>query len=272
MKYPDDSWRERAGRLLIVLAALLLIALLVLPLFALVLRSLERGLVNQLANPTVGEAIRISVITTLISTAFIVLSGTPLAYLLARRSFRGRRAVDTLVDLPIVLPPAVAGIALLMAFGRRGLLGEALSALGISLPFTTAAVIIAQIFVAAPFYVRAAKLGFSTVPHALEETAMSLGASSWQTFRRITLPLSRRALMSGLALSWARALGEFGATLLFAGSLSGRTQTMPLAIYASLESDLGAALAIATLLIGISVVFMTLLRLVTPEATDDPLR
>ena len=260
---------ERAGRAIVTLAAMSLTGLLGLPLLALILSAFEADLLTQMVSPSVGAAIRLSLITTLIGTVLIVLTGTPLAYLLARRKFRGRSAIDALLELPIVLPPAVAGIALLMAFGRRGLLGSVLTALNISLPFTTAAVVLAQVFVAAPFYVRAAKVGFASVSRELEEMAMSMGASGWQTFRLVTLPLARRAIVSGLALAWARALGEFGATILFAGNLTGRTQTMPLAIYTSLESDLGAALAIAVLLVGVSLVLMLLLRLVTREDTSE---
>lgn len=262
---PHRSSRfERLGRLAAYLAAAALVGLLALPLLALLLQAIEGDLAAQFFNPSVGAAIRLSLVTTLLSAVAIVLTGTPLAYLLARRRFRGRDTLDTLIGLPIVLPPAVAGLALLMAFGRRGLLGGALSVLGIALPFTTAAVVLAQVFVAAPFYVRAARVGFAAVPHELEEMAMGLGASGWQTFRRVTLPLSRRALTSGLGLAWARALGEFGATILFAGNLVGRTQTMPLAIY---TSDLGAALAIAVLLVGVSLALLLLLRLVTRETS-----
>ena len=265
MPTSSDTLFERAGRLIAILAALALVALTTLPLFALLVRALEEDLAAQMLDPSVGAAIRLSLLTTLISAIVILVTGTPLAYVLARYRFRGRDTLDALIGLPIVLPPAVAGIALLMAFGRRGVLGGALSALGVSLPFTTAAVVLAQTFVAAPFYVRAAKVGFASVPHELEEMALGLGASSWQTFLRVTLPLARRGLASGLGLAWARALGEFGATILFAGNLIGRTQTMPLAIYTGLESDLGAALAVAILLVGISLILMLLLRLVTRE-------
>jgi molybdate transport system permease protein len=164
------------------------------------------------------------------------------------------------VDLPVVLPPAVAGLALLMAFGRRGVLGGALGTLGLSLPFTTAAVVVAQTFVAAPFYVRAARLGFAAVDAQLEEAAYTEGASQWQLFRHVMLPLTGRALASGLVLCWTRALGEFGATIMFAGNLPGRTQTMPLAIYLGLEQNLGVALALSALLLLTSGVLLGVLR------------
>ena len=189
--------------------------------------------------------------------------GTPLAYALARVRFPGRGLVDALVDLPIVLPPAVAGIALLMAFGRRGLLGPPLSAAGIGLAFTPWAVVLAQCFVAVPLYVRAARAGFMGVDPELERTAYTLGESPLATFWRVTVPLAFPSVLTGAVLCWARALGEFGATIMFAGSFRGRTQTMPLAIYAALETDLGAALALGTILVGVSLLVLAVVRLAT---------
>jgi molybdate transport system permease protein len=165
--------------------------------------------------------------------------------------------------VPIVLPPAVAGIALLMAFGRRGLLGAPLADAGISIAFTTVAVVLAQCFVAVPFYVRSAKAGFQGVDRGLEQTAYTLGESPFGTFRRVTVPLAFPSLLAGGVLCWARALGEFGATIMFAGSFRGRTQTMPLAIYAALESDLGAALALGTILVVVSLAVLGLVRWLT---------
>lgn len=254
-----------AGRLAFALAGGLLFLLLGLPVLALLLSALESDLLAQLNRPMVAPAIRLSLVTTAISAALILLSGTPLAYALARWRFTGRRLVDTLVDLPVVLPPAVAGLALLVAFGRRGLVGGALAGLGISLPFTTTAVVLAQTFVAAPFYVRAARVAFAGVDRDLEEVALTEGASEWQVILHVTLPLARRGLASGLILSWARALGEFGATIMFAGNLLGRTQTMPLAIYIGLESDLGAALALSALLIVLSLGLLLALRWITRD-------
>ncbi|MCL4823055.1 MAG: molybdate ABC transporter permease subunit [Anaerolineales bacterium] len=163
---------------------------------------------------------------------------------LARRDFRFHHIVDTIVDLPTVLPPSVAGMALLMAFGRRGLLAPILALLGINIPFTLAAVVMAQTFVAAPFYVKAAAIGFSSIDTELKQAAALDGASRWQTFRYVTLPLSWTALVSGGVMTWARALGEFGATILFAGNFQGRTQTMPLAIYVGFEKDINVAIAL----------------------------
>jgi molybdate transport system permease protein len=184
---------------------------------------------------------------------------------------RGRALIETLLDVPIVLPPAVAGLALLMTFGRRGVLGSVPSQLGVSLPFTTTEVVMAQTFVAAPFFIRSAQTGFASVSHAIEEGASDLGANPWRVFRHVTFPLAGPALLSGIILSGARALGEFGATILFAGNFAGRTQTMPLAIYQAMESDLGAALALAAVLVFISFGFLLLLRLITRGRIAHPL-
>ena len=187
-----------------------------------------------LFDGSVFQALRLSLITTAVSMFFIVLLGTPLAYSFARYDFPLKRPLNVLVELPIVLPPVVAGLALLMAFGRRGLLGSTLAIFGISLPFTPAAIILAQVFVSSPFYIRAVQNRFASVPVEIEDAASIDGAGSWRILRSITLPLSRQAMLTGLLLSWARALGEFGATILFAGNLQGRTQTMPLLVYGAL--------------------------------------
>jgi molybdate transport system permease protein len=200
---------------------LLLLAFLVIPLILLVLRVEPGSLWTTLRVVEVRQAIGVSLKTTVISLALILFFGTPLAYLLGRHTFRGRRFLDACIDLPIVLPPAVAGIALLIAFGRRGVLGQALEACGIQVAFTPLAVIMAQVFVASSFYIRAAALGFAAIPEELEEAARLDGATRWQTFLRVVLPLSHKAIISGGAMSWARALGEFGATIIFAGNLPG---------------------------------------------------
>ncbi|NDJ84621.1 MAG: molybdate ABC transporter permease subunit, partial [Chloroflexi bacterium] len=185
----------------------------------------------------------------------------PLAYLLARYHFKGHRLLSVLVELPIVLPPAVAGLALLLAFGRNGLLGAWLLAwFGVSLPFTSAAVVIAQTFVSMPFYVRTAQVGFQSIPPVLEEAARVDGADAVATMFYITLPLARRALVAGMLLSWARALGEFGATILFAGSLEGRTQTLSLLVYNAFERDLDAAIWTAVVLIAVAMATMLVAR------------
>jgi molybdate transport system permease protein len=180
--------------------------------------------------------------------------------MLARWKFRFRSWIELLIDLPIVLPPSVAGLVLLMAFGRRGIFGQELSALGISLPFTTAAVIIAQMFVASPFYIRSARIGFRTIDRQLEEAASVEGANQWQVFTEVMIPLAGSALISGAILTWTRALGEFGATILFAGNLEGVTQTMPMAIYLGFERNLGVALALSVMLVVVSILLLGLTR------------
>jgi molybdate transport system permease protein len=190
-----------------------------------------------------------------------VVTGTPVAYWLARNHFRLKRSLDTLIDLPAVLPPSVAGLALLMAFGRQGLLGAYLYPLGLRIPFTAVAVVMAQTFVAAPLYIRAAMIGFSSLDPELEAAAALDGGSPWQIFWQLTVPICGSALLSGLITTWARALGEFGATILFAGNFPGRTQTMPLAIYLGFEQDVEVALALSAVLIGVSFVALLLVRL-----------
>ncbi len=242
------------------LASLPLVLFLALPLLALILSISPAQLIENLAKAPVRQAIIISLKTTLITSAVTIVLGTPLAYVLARRRFRFRRALDTLVDLPIVLPPAVAGVALLIAFGRQGLIGAWLSDLGIQIAFTQTAVIMAQTFVAAPFYVKSASIGFASVDAELEQAAAIDGAGSWQAFRHVTVPLAWAAMLSGAVMTWARALGEFGATILFAGNYLGRTQTMPLAIYIGFELDLDIALTLAAILVFISFLVLFLVK------------
>lgn len=245
------------------LTSFLILILLLVPLASLIWRAVPGWMAGAWSVPTIAAALRLSLFTSVVSVAISILVGTPMAYVLARYRFWGVFWLDILVDLPMVLPPAVAGIALLVAFGRNGTVGQFLASLGIELPFTTAAVIVAQIFVSAPFYIRAAKAGFANVDQHLEQISAILGESTLATFRRITLPLARNTLIGGAIMTWARALGEFGATILFAGNISGRTQTMPLAIYSALQTDLNIALALAVILLGTSFALMALLRVVT---------
>jgi len=232
---------------------LLLVLFIMIPLFALVERALgSADFWPSLGKPVVRDALRLSAVTTGTTLLIAVLTGTPLAYLFARHAFRGKRLLETIIDLPLVLPPVVAGIALLVAFGRRGLLGDELRLLGIALPFSTAAVVIAQVFVAAPFYVRSAKVGFADVPRDIEEAAAIDGATRMETFRDVTLPLALHGIGAGAVLCWARSLSEFGATLLFAGNFQGRTQTMPLAVMGAYERDIDAALALSVLMLILS--------------------
>jgi molybdate transport system permease protein len=237
-----------------------LLSFLLLPLLAMLLRIEWGELGATLANPVVGQAVSLSLSTTAVATGLALLLGGPLAFVLARRQFRGRTVVDTLIDLPMVLPPSVAGIALLMAFGRRGLIGAPLGELGISISFTVVAVVLAQCFVAAPYFVKAATAGFVGVDRELEQAAALDGAGPAQVLWYITIPLAWPALFSGAVMTWARALGEFGATIIFAGNLPGRTQTMPLAIYLGFERDLNLALTLSAILLAISFGVLALVK------------
>jgi molybdate transport system permease protein len=235
------------------LAAAPLVVFLVLPFLAVLLSLSPRQLVHDLQSEAALKALGLTLRTTLVATAVIIVTGVPVALLLARRRFRGREILDTLVDLPITVPPVVGGVALLLAFGRRGLIGRSLEPFGLHIPFSTAAVIMAQVFIASPFFVKAARAGFEAVPPRLEAAARTLGASPWHTFWTVTVPLARPALLAGAVLCWARALSEFGATMMFAGNFPGRTQTLPLAVMSAMESDLDTALAISTLALGLGV-------------------
>lgn len=248
---PTDSAfaRSPASRRpgLLTLASALLPIYILLPLAALALAVPPGRLLAHLLSEQALQALWLSVRTTTAATVLCAALGTPVAYLLARRRFRGHGALDTLIDLPVTIPPVVAGLALLIAFGRRGLLGRSFETAGISIPFTTAAVVMAQVFIASPFFVKATRAGFEAVDRSLEATARTLGASPWRVFWTVTVPLARPALVAGTVLAWARALSEFGATMMFAGNLMGRTQTLPLAVMSAMESDLDTAIAVSTI-------------------------
>ncbi len=222
------------------------------PLVSLLLHEPPALLWSAMQQPEILQALQLSVFTTCISTLLTVLFGLPVAYLLARRSFAGRSLLETLVTLPTVLPPVVAGVALLLAFGRFGLIGHYLAPFGITFPFTTLAVIMAQVFVSSPFFVNSARAGLEQLDPRYELAAYTLRASPWYTFRRVTLPLMRPALLAGVGLAWARALGELGATITFAGNFPGVTQTMPIAVYVAAESDLDTAVALSVVLMAVS--------------------
>jgi molybdate transport system permease protein len=239
-----------------ILPSAILLALFVLPLFALFVRSINEDFFSYAISEQAFKALRLSLMTSTITTGFTILFGTPFAYMLARWKLRFKAWIELFIDLPIVLPPSVAGLVLLIAFGRRGMFGSVLNALGISLPFTTAAVVLAQMFVAAPLYVRSARIGFAHIDKQLEEAAHVEGANQWQLFIEVMFPLAGRALLSGAILTWTRALGEFGATILFAGNLEGVTQTMPMAIYLGFERNLGIALALSVVLVLVSVILL----------------
>jgi molybdate transport system permease protein len=267
MQLPDPApgslrqpvWRRYAWRVL-AFPLLMLFALPVLMLFA---RVTPQEWLESIRRPMVLQAITVSLRTTLLSLTVIVLFGSPLAYLMGRQTFRLKRVVDTLIDLPTVLPPSVAGLALLMLFGRRGPAGGALEILGIEIAFTQAAVVIAQVFIAAPFYVRSASIGFASIDSELEQAAQLDGASRWEIFRYIILPLSENALLTGAMMSWSRALGEFGATIIFAGNFPGRTQTMPIAIYLGFEADLNIALTLSVILVSVSFLSILIVKTLT---------
>ena len=251
----------------VVVIAFAAVLFLGLPVFAIVERAVEKtDLLDVISSSAVTEALRISLVTTSISLALVIVFGTPLAYVLARYRFPGHALVDTLVDLPIVLPPAVGGLGLLMAFGRRGILGDWLDDVGVELAFTTTAVVMAQTFVASPFYIRAAKAGFEAVDRDLEYVAHTLGSSRSGAFFRVAIPAAMPSLLAGAVMAWARALGEFGATIMFAGSFAGRTQTVPLAVYRSLETGIDVPLALSTLLVAISFAILLTFRLLMKRA------
>jgi molybdate transport system permease protein len=240
---------DRLASGLAVAALSLLAGFISLPMLALILWTVNESAWHAMATQAAREALLLSIRTTSISLVIIILVGTPAAYVLARAEFPGRRVVDTLIDVPAVLPPSAAGIALLLAFGRLGLVGEYLHAFGITVSFTTAAVVMAEVFVAAHFFVRQAVVGFAQVRRDVEEAAMVDGASRFSVFIRVTVPLAFPALVAGAVMAWARALGEFGGTIIFAGSFPGVTQTIPLAIFAARESNFDAAVALSVMVL-----------------------
>jgi molybdate transport system permease protein len=250
----------------------LLVAFLTVPLLSLVLATAGADFEEGLRHPLVWPALRLSLLTTWVSLIIVVLLGTPLAWTLARGRGRLARLIETSMQLPIVIPPAVAGVSLLLAFGRRGLLAGWLYPEGWSVTFTTAAVVMAEVFVSAPFFVQAAVSAFRRVDEKLLVVARTLGASPLRVFFRLALPLAAPGLMAGAAMSWARALGEFGATLMFAGNLQGVTQTLPLAIYTALEADLRAAQALSVLLVLVAFALLLFVRAVSrhPAAPGEP--
>ena len=254
----EAGW-TRVLRSLARVGAALLLVLIALPIVSLAL-TLRVSDLGDAVERGLWQALTLSLTSTTVAAAVLVLLGTPLAWSLARTSSRWARAIEMLVRLPAVTPPAVAGVALLAAFGRQGLFGDSLAELGVALPFSTAAVIIAQVFVAAPFYVLPLQDAFREIDEDMLWTARSLGASPTRVFFRISLPLAMPSLLSGLAIGWARALGEFGATLVFAGNLPGTTQTLPIAIYTAMEGDLGPARAMAIVLLVVAMLLFLVLR------------
>jgi len=246
--------------LLLVLPALLGLAVLVLPLVSLLVRTPWSTMPARLVDPVVLDALWLSLLTSTITMALCLLLGLPLAWVLARTHVRGRALLRGVITVPLVLPPVVAGVALLTAFGRSGILGAPLRDLGITIPFTTTAVVIAHTFVALPFFVISVEGAFRASNRDYDLVAATLGADRWTVFRRVTVPLALPGIIAGLVLGWARSLGEFGATITFAGNFPGTTQTMPLAVYSALQSDPEAALVLSVILLLVSVLVLVLLR------------
>jgi len=256
-------------RLALRITGALLVAFLALPVLALFATATPSDLGRGLQHPLVWPALRLSLFTTAVTLGLVIALGTPLAWTLARARGPLSHAVETVLQLPIVMPPAVAGVALLLTFGRRGLLASIMAPLDWSVTFTTTAVVMAELFVSAPFYVQAATSAFRRLDPRLIVVARSFGASPLRVFLRVALPLAAPALLAGAAISWARALGEFGATLMFAGNLEGRTQTLPLAIYTALESDLRAAQALSIVLVLVAFALLLFARAALRRATTE---
>jgi len=241
--------------------AVVALAFLTLPVIGLVVRAPWREIPHDLVQPGVLTALRLSLVCSVSAVALSCLVGVPLAWVFARVPFRGRTVARALVMLPMVMPPVVGGVALLLAYGRSGLVGESLYRwFGITIPFTTTAAVLAETFVAMPFLVITVEAGLRSLGQRYEDAAATLGAGRWTTFRRVTLPLVAPTLGAGAALCWARALGEFGATITFAGNLPGSTQTMPLAVYVALQNDQGAAIALSLVMLAVSLAVLVALR------------
>ena len=238
-----------------------------LPLLNLIVWTVDKGAWRAMGSPVAVDALLLSVRTTAMTMAILLLVGTPAAYVLAGADFRGSCVINILIDIPVVLPPSAAGIALLLAFGRLGLVEQYLNVVGITLSFTTAAVVMAEVFVAAPFYVRQAATGFGAVDRRIEEAALVDGASRSTVFFKVTVPLAFPALVAGALTAWARALGEFGATIIFAGSFRGVTQTISLAIFAEFQRDLDAAVALSVLVLGLAFAVILAVRNLTTRST-----
>jgi molybdate transport system permease protein len=257
-----SSVRRSGFRVALIAALAAVIGFLTLPVIAVFTNTDPGELISSLDQPAVRDALWLSLRTTLAALAIIIVVGTPAAYLLATRRFRGRDLITTLIELPLVLPPAVAGIALLAAFGPKGILGGALEDAGIQLVLETAGVIVALTFVAAPFYIRQAQAAFASLDPDLLDAARTLGAGEGRAFVRVAIPCAGHGISAGLALAWGRALGEFGATLMFAGSFQGITQTAPLAIFAEFSRDFPAALALSAILVAVSAALLLSVKLV----------
>jgi molybdate transport system permease protein len=253
------------GRLALAFLIAVILAFLFLPLISVFISRSPFQLLATLNTGIAYQALVLSLKTTFVSLLIIVVFGTPLAYWVAKYSFRGKRILEVALQMPIVVPPAVAGVGLILVFGNLGLLGGVLSAFGIGIAFTSVAVVMAQVFISAAFYVFAARQAFEAVSDELLAVSRTLGETPWRTFLRITVPLALPGLISGAALSLARALGEFGATIVFAGNLPGSTQTMPLAIYTALQSNFDVAVAISAILLSVAFILLLLVGLINRQ-------
>lgn len=258
---------RREGFAVFALASLGLMLLLGVPVAALLVQLSPGAWLEQLVSPTALHALTLTLQTTVVATVVCVALGTPVAYLLARYEFRGKAIVETIVDVPLIVPPVVVGLALLLAFGRQGLVGRPLQAFGVSIAFSRVAVVLAQVVMASPFFVRAARAGFEAVDERLERAAWSLGAGRLHAFRTVALPLAAPALFAGAAVAWARALSEFGATMMFAGNMPGRTQTLSLAVMTAMESSLETAVAVSVVSLVLGVIALWLARRVSRGVT-----
>ena len=250
----------KAGLAVLLISAFIFIAL---PVASLFFKSPLDTTLRAMHDPVVTDALKLSLMTSTLTTITIVLMGTPIAYVNARFRYFGKEIADSIIDLPVIMPPAVAGIALLMAFGRMGILGHYLNAFGFSIAFTTLAVVMAQVFVSSPFYIRQARTSFEDVDLAFENAARTLGATRIFAFFHVILPIALNGLISGAIMAFARSLGEFGATIMFAGNFQGRTQTMPLAIYTAMQGDLDVSICLALILVAISFVVIALVKMLT---------
>lgn len=249
--------------LLILFFFVLTLLYIALPIVSMFIRTSPDSFLRSLDAPFVMDALKLSIITSVITTVIVIIIGTPIAFVNARYRYPGKELIDTIIDLPVVIPPAVAGIALLMAFGRKGVLGQYLSLFDVSIAFTTVAVIMAQVFVASPFYIRQARTSFEDIDQTYEHAARTLGATRLYTFFAITVPIAMNGLISGAILTWSRALGEFGATIMFAGNFQGKTQTMPLAIYTAMQGDLDASIILSIILVIISFIVIAAVKILS---------
>lgn len=247
---------RKMGQSIIFLIAAVIIIYLLLPLLSVFITKNPAFIWEKLSNKVTYNALLLSLKTTTISLFFIILFSTPLSYLLAKHEFRGKKNLEVALKMPIVAPSAVVGVGLLLVFGQRGMLGGVLHFLGIEIPFTAIAVVMAQIFHASPFFVNTARQAFEAVDNQLLAVSRTLGVTPWRTFLRVTIPLAMPGLISAVALSWALALGEFGATMMFAGNMPGKTQTLPLAIFTAMESDADIAISISALLLTVSFIIL----------------